>query len=139
MFLAAAEVVNGDWVLPSWLAFILSFQFIWEGITIGGSILIAWLFKLVISRFKAETAVRDAVAMLEGGVTHTYEEFVRDVKKKAKDGKLSDAERLAARNMAFAEAKKIATGPGKNLLLTWGRPIVESWIEKIVAKRKEKK
>ena len=133
------EPVDGGTALPSWLTFILSFEFIWKALLTVGGTLFAWLAKMMVAKAGEDQAKKDAILALEAAVSATYEEFVRQTKQATADGKLSDAERKAARNMAITKAKEIATGAGLKLLKSWGAPILESLVEKIVSKMKESK
>jgi len=81
-------------------------------------------------------AVSEAVKALEAGVAQTYEGYVRNLKKGAQDGKLTDEERRLAREKAFDGAKSVARGEGLNVLKTWAWPHVQSLIESIIKKKK---
>jgi hypothetical protein len=139
---AAAEVVkvnDGSVNIPTWLQFVFSFEFVWKGLVTGGGLLIGWLFKLVIGRFKEDALAKEALAALQGGVIQTYEDFVREAKKAAADGKLTKEEREAARNQAIENAKAAASDPVKSLLIKWGKARLSAYIAQIVAKMKKGK
>lgn len=113
----------------------------WLGMAESG---LNWLWKITIPAFfvwlikKAgdSEALKNALRALEAGVNDAWVHFVKDLKIKAKDGKLTPDEKVAARDWATNKARDIASGPGKKVLLALGRMGVDSLIEKIVARKK---
>lgn len=134
-----AAPADDGWVMPSWLAFVLSFEFLWKSITVGIGLLVARLFMLAHAEKLTDAAQKEAFAALEAGVQKTADEFVNDAKAKLKDGKLTKAEIKEARERAYRSALENAKGPAYILLKTWGVDRVNALITKIVNKNKEPK
>jgi len=132
---------EGTWEMPSWLQFVLTFEFVWKGLASLGGAALTWIFGLDLWHKLGfgDGAGKEALAALEAGVHKAYEEFVWEAKKAAADGKLSKDERKMAREKAILFAKEIATGDAKKLLLKWGTQRLEAIVSKIVKKMKEKK
>ncbi len=77
-----------------------------------------------------------AIEVLELGVERTYQSYVRHLKDKNQDGKLSEEERKHARRKAIATAKEFARTRGVRLARTLGRDALNEYIEAIVRKAK---
>ena len=92
----------------------------------------AWLIK----KAHDSEALKNAIRALEAGVNDAWVHFVRDLKKKAADGKLSDEEKENARTWAKNKAMEIASGAGKKVLSGFGQLGIDALIEKIVRKNK---
>lgn len=122
--------------LPSWLTFIFSFEFVWKALVTVVGALLAWGAKHGVQKAGEDKAKADAVLALEAGVNQAWEEFVKNAREAAKDGKLTKSEKESARNLAIQHAKAVAAGPGLKMLNTWGRPVLDSLIKKIVNKFK---
>lgn len=71
---------------------------------------------------------QEAIQTLLDGIVHAQDEFVREAKKAAADGKLTKAEIAAAKDLAIEQAYKLASGPVRDILMSWGRPRLESLI-----------
>lgn len=99
--------------------------------------LIKGLFRFVEKRgWKIEDEVREA---LELGVQGAWDGIVRDLKKKAEDGKLTKQEKLDARELAKSLALQVAKGPALNALKALAPQALDSLISLIVQRRKAKK
>lgn len=122
------EVVSA--AAPWWLDIAEAvLNYLWQLIIPVG---FAWLVK----KSYDSAALKEAIQALEAGVNDAWVHFVRDLKKKAADGKLSDDEKVAARDWAKNKAMEIAKGPGKRVLAGFGQLAIDSLIEKIVRKNK---
>lgn len=117
----------------NWLAF---------GIAAGGVVgafllveglrgLFRWLEKRGV---EVEQGVYDA---LEAGVQATWDELVRDLKKKAEDGKLTKEEKADARTRAKALALDFAAGPAKDALMAMGPQLLDALVSLVVQRRKK--
>ena len=111
------------------------FDILWKAAV---PLLFAWLAK----KGYDEKVLANARAAVEMGVSHTYENFVRPLKKDVKEhpnGKLKEDERKSAKQWAINKALEFATGGGRRLLIKWGAQGIGNLIEKIVARRKKRK
>ena len=76
------------------------------------------------------------VQALEAAVRETYEEYVRQHKLAAADGKLTDEERQAAMRLAITRAREIAARDGIDLLKYYAKEYLPVLVEKIIGKQK---
>lgn len=136
----AGEVESGAPTadVPWWLT-LLSLEGVQSILKTVIFLLISALLSLVFGKKWKEGQYAEAIEALKAGVEKVYEEQVRQWKKNASDGKLSDEERAKARALALEHAKLLAKGPGLKLLSTWGKDKIASLIADIIAKRKSKK
>jgi len=77
-----------------------------------------------------------AIEFLEAGVEETYRTYVRALKAAREDGKLTEAERRRARELARHHALRLARNRGVNLLRDLGGDFVDLWIDRLVQRRK---
>jgi len=82
--------------------------------------------------------IAKAMDCLAAGVQKSYDEYVRVIKLKSEDGKLSDEERKEARQIAIDAAIVYAKTYGIDLLKTLGEETVPFLIEKILITVKAK-
>lgn len=97
---------------------------------------ITWLVGKLISKINATETEKEALNCLADGVTQTYYDFVKLAKSAASDGKLTEAEKTEARNLAIQKAKELATGKAKDLLVQAGTERLNTWIERLLAAKK---
>lgn len=90
-----------------------------------------------IRRIGDEDAQKEAIAAIDAAVAKTQDEFVDWAKRASKDGKLTTEDRKTALKMAGNFAKDLATGPGKKLLLAWGKDKLEAVIASRVQRKSE--
>jgi hypothetical protein len=77
-----------------------------------------------------------ALEFVETAVRDTYEEYVREAKNAAEDGKLTSGERKDAMNMAISKAKNLAAVNGFNLLKFYAAEYLPVLIEKVIRRDK---
>ena len=65
-------------------------------------------------------------------VAETYETYVKALKERAADGRLTTDEKSEARRIAVERAKQIAKSRGVDLAKTYGEEIVHGIVEQIV-------
>lgn len=98
--------------------------------------------RILVNRFlvkmQASDAEKQAVDALVAGIAFAQEELVIFAKRAAEDGKLTTEERHAARDMAIEMAKKVATGPGLEVLKTASKERLDGWIKEILARWSKK-
>lgn len=83
-----------------------------------------------------DTRWAEALAALDAGVTDVYEDYVRALKEGRGDGKLTDEERVEARDRALARAIDIGKTRGVDVLAEIGVDFVRDALEDAVQKRK---
>ena len=88
--------------------------------------------KYIIVRGKADDTEKEAIEFLLEGINKAKDEIVREAKKAASDGKLTKQEISDAKIMAIQHAKAVATGPAKDLLVSWSTSKVESLIRQLL-------
>jgi hypothetical protein len=91
-----------------------------------------------VKRFAArrQWRARRAFECLETGVRETYESFVRAVKERSEDGRLTEADRREAVRLATETAKRYAAREGIDLLKVYAAAYLPVLIDRIVARRK---
>ncbi len=77
-----------------------------------------------------------AKRFLEAGVAKTYQVFVKERKKAASDGKLTEEEKREAREMAFSYARSYAFDEGLNVAKELGGDLIPGFIEQAIGKLK---
>ena len=89
-------------------------------------------------RYKAwATAQHEkAVLAVEAAVAEVYNVFVRQAKDSSPNGRLSDAERKQARNLAAQAAIAYGDSTGVDVKRTLGNEFVDLYIQQAVAKAK---
>lgn len=73
---------------------------------------------------------------VSAGVDKTYQEFVRDIKEKSADGKLTAEEKKLALQNALNFAKQYGMERGVNLIKEHGDDLLKAMIEDYITKRK---
>lgn len=76
--------------------------------------------------------MKKALTCLEAGVSKTYRVYVAERKKANADGKLTEEERVQARNMAFSFARNYAFNEGLDLVKELGGDMLPVLIEKTI-------
>jgi hypothetical protein len=93
----------------------------------------SWLGKLAITKGKLDAAQASAMDSVTAAVSQTYSDYVNALKKA---GTFGPTEQALAKEKAITLAKDLAKGPGKDLLLSYGREHIGAWIEQIITKLK---
>lgn len=70
-------------------------------------------------------------------VNEVYQEYVKEKKKAAEDGKLTEDEKKHARQLAVDKLKALGKQKGKDYAKEWAMPVILDLIEKFVTKKKE--
>ena len=99
-----------------------------------------WMFVKSTDYFKnikSERIMR-VFEILEGAVEDVYWSYVRDIKIKSADGKLTSAEIETAKNRAFDQAQEIAASEKMDIIKLLGKEIIFSKIAGIVGNKKRK-
>ena len=103
-----------------------------------------WIFKIFVAivgfiftkakwnEVKEKKGIGILAQAAEVGATKTYDTFVKDIKAKAEDGKLTKEEAKEAMNKAKAEALAYAKSKGVDLLKEHGEDLLKAAIEKVV-------
>lgn len=78
--------------------------------------------------------LRDDVS---GVVSEVYNEYVRARKKANEDGKLTDEEKKAARDLALKKLASVGKEKGVDYAKKYGVPLITGLIEKYVTKKKK--
>jgi len=88
----------------------------------------------IIKKRAGDKANANAVALeaVEVGVRDTYEYYVRDLKKAAEDGKLTESERLEAQRRALKRATDYAAAQGVVLAKVYTEEYLPVLIERVV-------
>ena len=73
-----------------------------------------------------------AISCLEAGILEVQEAYVSDIKKAREDGKLTEEEKLAARNKALNRANEIGAKLGIDVISILGRDFLDYLIAKKV-------
>lgn len=104
-------------------------------VTLAGTA-IAMLCGTLRSKVKKDGKLDELLEFVETGVNETYETFVRDIKEKADDGKLTREERMQARGKARSFAIQKAKLEGVDLVARMGSAALDNWIKRIVDEKK---
>jgi len=129
---APTEVLAQGW----WVPVVVSLLPVLGALLLG--LLKHYAGKLM-ERIKASDAEKEAIQCLLEGMAKTQEEFVRETKKAAADGKLSKTEIEQAKKMAIAHAITVAKGPALDVLKAMGTERLGSLIKQLLAKMSKKK
>ena len=125
-------VVYAGW----WVAYIGTALQVLAGLLIA---LLSWLAKKLITKLNMNEAEKEATQVLLEGMAVAQESIVREAKKIASDGKLTEAEIESAKAVAIAHAKSVATGPARKLLMKLGTERLGSWIKQLLNRFTKKK
>ncbi|TRZ51629.1 MAG: hypothetical protein D4S01_04380 [Dehalococcoidia bacterium] len=81
-------------------------------------------------------AEKESMQCLLDGMSLAQETLVREAKQAAEDGKLTKDEIKKAEAIALEYAKDIATGPAKDIVVSWTERRVSALIKQLLAKMK---
>lgn len=116
-----------------WLPRILEFT---QGlVAMALTLLAAYIGK----KMRDGSIAKEATEALFTETISTYEGFVKDIKKKSDDGKLTKDEAIDAMKLTLGNTLKMSKGPALKLLLKWGEPKMKSLVESFIVKMKGKK
>lgn len=104
-------------------------------VTLAGTA-IAMLCGTLRSKVKKDGELDGLLHFVETGVNECYEVFVRDIKEKARDGKLTRQERREARSKARSYAIEKAKSEGIDLVGRMGSAALDNWIKRMVDEKK---
>lgn len=130
------KTILQEYVLPTLLPTVITVVGILA--TLAIAYLKTWSKRLM-EKWKASDAEKEAVNALLQGVEFAQEHLVVELKRGAKDGKLTKEERSQALDLAISHAKKVAAGPGKDLLLTWSRERMGGLVKQILSRISKRK
>jgi len=107
----------------------------------AGTGLVLGLISLVFGFVKSVSWVKErnfatAVQALEVGVQDTYENYVKGIKAGREDGKLTEVEKIKARQMAIDTAKAWAMSNGVDILKLVAKEYLPVLVEKLVKRSK---
>jgi CO/xanthine dehydrogenase Mo-binding subunit len=109
------------------------------------AMVIAWLgknanalVKKMLVTMESNEANREALEALLEGMAVAQDQIGRAAKQAASDGKLSQSEIDAMRELALNHAKSVATGPAKDVVMAWTQERAASLIKQLLAKYKGK-
>ena len=108
--------------------------------TVLGAVLTYATTKLInylIKKMDATEQQKQAFDLLAAGMAEAQNEFIREAKKASEDGRLTKEEIKAAEQMALERAKDLAKGPVKDIIISWGKDQVSSYIKQILNKEKK--
>ena len=128
------EVLD-QYVMPTLLPILITAASIL--LTMGIAYLRNWSKRLM-EKWKMSDAEKATVDAIFQGIVFAQEHLVVELKRGAEDGKLTKEERAQALDLALDHAKKIATGPAKDLLMVWSREKVDGVVKSILAKISKK-
>jgi len=104
-------------------------------------IILTWLFKrffgYLITKAEENKVLKEAIEALAEGTAAVQDSFIREIKAKSQDNKLTKNEVIEATELAMKHAKSVATGPALEILKTWGIAKASSVIKRILAKGKK--
>lgn len=103
-----------------------------------GIIIRNWIKKTV-AKADLNAAQTEALESLLEGMAKVQDDEVRALKESAADGKLSKLEVEKMQGIAWDHAKLVATGPAKDIVVSWSKDRVASLIKQLLAKYKGKK
>lgn len=98
--------------------------------------LVAWAAKLGIAKTKNDATLSKIHDAMVQAVDEVYESTVRDIKAKAADGKLTNAERRAVMTEAYNLAKWKLDEPTRQVLIGYSTSQIVSLIKSIIEKKK---
>jgi len=91
----------------------------------------------ILDKMDATETEKQAIDALLAGMAE-QQPIANGIKKAAADNKITATEAKALEAAALATAKELATGPAKDLLLSWSEKKVSSVIKQLLAKFKSK-
>lgn len=103
-----------------------------------GIIIRSWIKKQV-AKADLNVAQTEALEALLEGMAKIQDTEVRALKVAASDGKLTKDEIARMQSLAWEHAKVTATGPAKDVVISWSKDRVASLIKQLLAKYKGKK
>ena len=124
-------ILEGWWVQGAASAVVLMVGYL-------GMIIRAWL-KKQIAKADLNVAQTEALESLLEGMAKIQDTEVRALKVAAADGKLTKDEIARMQSLAWEHAKVTATGPAKDIVISWSKDRVASLIKQLLAKYKGKK
>ena len=129
---ASTDIVSEGWWVPllGTIATVVTAAIAWS---------VRKLANYLIEKMKATDVEKEAIQCLLEGMAKAQDDFVREAKSAAADGKLKKDEIEKAKAMAIEHAKTIAKGPAKDLLLAMGKERLGSLIKQLLAKLTSKK
>lgn len=98
------------------------------------TLLLNAFFRWLKKKVEGKEALSEAVEALAAGTAKVQTEFIRELKDKAADKKLTKQEIKDATVMAAKYAMEEAKGPALELIKTWSSAKVESLIKRILKK-----
>ena len=119
-----------------WIPLVVSLIPVLGAVLLG---LIKYYAGKLMARINASDAEKEAIQLLLEGMANTQENFVREAKKAAADGKLTKEEIESAKKQAIAHALTVAKGPALDVLKTMGSARAGSLIKQLLAKMSKKK
>jgi hypothetical protein len=93
----------------------------------------------LIAKMNATDAEKEALQCLLQGMAKAQDDFVREAKAAASDGKLKKDEIEKAKKIAIDHALSLAKGPAKDVLVTMGVGRMGSLIKQLLAKMSKDK
>jgi len=90
----------------------------------------------IVAKAELNANEQEAMQTLLEGMSLAQEELVREAKTAAIDGKLTKDEISKAQALALSHAKAVATGPVKDIILSWSERRAASLIKQLLAKYK---
>ena len=118
-----------EYALPGLIAFILAL----------GTLVLRKFTNWLMEKANAGDVEKEAMQLLLEGMAVAQEEVVREAKAAAVDGKLTKEEITKARDVAINFAKNAATGPAKDIIISWSASRVSSLIKQLLSKLASKK
>jgi len=115
-----------------WLTSLIS-QIALTLVSIAGTVFLLYLKK----KYANDALVQEMIECINVGVTDTYNNFVRDTKAKNANNKLTEEERMLARNLAISVAKDIASKKVFMILDKMDSKELECIVDQIVNKLKK--
>jgi len=91
-----------------------------------------FLKRSAVKKYKLERCI----LALQTGVQETYEEYVKSIKEASTDGKLTESEKMQARDRAWNAAKVILQEEGIDLAKYYGPRISKAVIEALIKRSK---
>jgi len=125
-------IVSQDWWVPL-LGTIAS------ALGAGLLYLVRRLVNRLIEKIDASEADKEAIQYLLEGMNKAQDEIVRKAKEVSDDGKLTEKEMMAARELAVMHAKSVAKGTAKKVLDGWSAERTASVIKQLLESFKKVK
>lgn len=96
----------------------------------------AWVKRLEIVQARLGQREDDVLDALIVGIQETYDQYVRAIKQKAPGTKLTDQQRIDARNQAIASASSWLETQGKPAIVEYSKAKLEAWVEELLRNMK---